>query len=164
MVLKLSVTATKRLTSTFPARGKRTMAAKARDYYEVLGLSRSATVDKIKAAYRRLARKFHPDLNPGNKEAEEQFKELQEANSVLSDARRSDRRASDARGAAGSARIDSRGDGRNAFAAEFRSAHAPDAAATARPRRQLRGREHHPRISRTDRGVEAHAPGPEFRQ
>src|ERR671927_1775314 len=62
------------------------MAVKTRDYYEVLGASRSATEDQIKAAYRKLARKFHPDLNPGNKAAEERFKELQEAYDVLSDA------------------------------------------------------------------------------
>lgn len=62
------------------------MAAKARDYYEVLGVGRTASEDKIKTAYRRLARKFHPDLNPGDKEAEEKFKQLQEAYSVLSDA------------------------------------------------------------------------------
>jgi DnaJ-class molecular chaperone len=61
------------------------MAAKTRDYYEVLGIKRGASEDQIKQAYRKLARKFHPDLNPGDKSAEEQFKGLQEAYDVLSD-------------------------------------------------------------------------------
>ncbi len=56
-----------------------------RDYYEILGVSRDATIDEIKSAYRKLALKYHPDRNPNNKEAEEKFKEATEAYEVLSD-------------------------------------------------------------------------------
>ncbi len=55
------------------------------DYYKILGVSKTATEKEIKAAYRKLARKYHPDLNPDNKEAEIKFKEINEANEVLSD-------------------------------------------------------------------------------
>ena len=56
-----------------------------REYYEVLGLSKSASVDEIKKAYRKLAKQYHPDLNPGDKSAEAKFKEVNEAYEVLSD-------------------------------------------------------------------------------
>lgn len=59
--------------------------AEKRDYYEVLGIGKNATEAEIKSAYRKLAKKYHPDLNPGDKAAEEKFKEVNEANDVLSD-------------------------------------------------------------------------------
>ncbi len=61
------------------------MAQEKRDYYEVLGISKGASSDEIKKAYRKLAMKYHPDYNPGDKTAEEKFKELNEANEVLAD-------------------------------------------------------------------------------
>ena len=60
------------------------MATK-KDYYEILGVAKGASEDDIKKAYRRLAKKYHPDKNPGNKEADEQFKHISEAYAVLSD-------------------------------------------------------------------------------
>ena len=60
-------------------------AGSKRDYYEVLGVERSADADALKKAFRKLAMEFHPDRNPGNKEAEEKFKEISEAYEVLSD-------------------------------------------------------------------------------
>ena len=57
----------------------------ARDFYEILGVKRNATQDEIKKVYRKLARKWHPDVNPGNKEAEQKFKEISQANDSLGD-------------------------------------------------------------------------------
>ena len=57
----------------------------ARDYYEALGISRSAEEKEIRSAYRKLARKFHPDVNPNDKAAESRFKEVNQAHEVLSD-------------------------------------------------------------------------------
>lgn len=61
-----------------------------RDYYEVLGVPKDADDAAIKKAYRQLAKKYHPDMNPGDKEAEIKFKEASEAYAVLSDAERED--------------------------------------------------------------------------
>src|SRR6201985_3716642 len=56
-----------------------------KDYYEILGVKKSASADDVRKAFRKLARKYHPDVNPGDKSAEEKFKALSEANEVLSD-------------------------------------------------------------------------------
>src|SRR5260370_1574407 len=61
-----------------PATGKQ-------DYYEVLGISRGAKDEDVRKAYKKLARKYHPDVNPGDKAAEERFKKVQEAYDILSD-------------------------------------------------------------------------------
>src|SRR6478672_11327766 len=63
------------------------MASK-HDYYETLGVARGASDDDIRKSYRRLARKYHPDLNPGDKGAEEKFKDVQEAYDILSDSKK----------------------------------------------------------------------------
>src|SRR3989442_7812831 len=62
--------------------------AKTRDYYEVLGVPRTATQKEVSSAFRKLARKHHPDLNAGDKQAEARFKEISEAHEVLSDAKK----------------------------------------------------------------------------
>src|SRR5260370_25380959 len=58
------------------------------DYYDLLGVSRKATAKDIRTAFSKVARKYHPDLNPGDKSAEEKFKQLQEAYDVLSDSKK----------------------------------------------------------------------------
>src|SRR5258707_14556992 len=72
---------------------------KKRDYYEVLGVAREATEADIKKAYRRLARKLHPDVNPGDKSAQKKFQDVQEAYDILRDTEK--RRAGDRVGDAG---------------------------------------------------------------
>jgi DnaJ-class molecular chaperone len=71
--------------SLFPAGEETNPTMAARDYYEVLGVERAATPEAIKKAYRALARKFHPDVNPGDKTTEAKFKEVQQAYDILSD-------------------------------------------------------------------------------
>ena len=85
------------------------------DYYEVLGLSRGASKDEIKKAYRRLAVQYHPDRNPGDSNAEERFKEATEAYEVLADERK--RRLYDEYGFAG---LDGTGLGGHDFSSVFR--------------------------------------------
>ena len=55
------------------------------DYYKILGIDKTATAKDVKSAYRKLARKYHPDLNPNNKDANKNFQQINEANEVLSD-------------------------------------------------------------------------------
>jgi curved DNA-binding protein CbpA len=61
------------------------MAVDYKDYYKILGVNKNASQKDIETAYRKLARKFHPDVNPGDKAAEEKFKEINEAKEVLTD-------------------------------------------------------------------------------
>src|SRR5918912_949228 len=75
-----------------------------KDYYDILGVKKTATEEEIKKAYRNLAKKYHPDKNKGNKEAENKFKEISEAYAVLSDKEKReqyDRLGSEAFGASG---------------------------------------------------------------
>lgn len=64
------------------------MSAEVKDYYKTLGVNKDASQDEIKKAFRKLARKYHPDLNPGDKSSEQKFKEINEAYSVLGDAKK----------------------------------------------------------------------------
>ncbi len=82
---RVSICATPERAKINPSEVKRDLSSK-RDYYEVLGVERSATEQELKQAYRRLAIKYHPDKNPGDHEAEERFKEIAEAYQVLSSA------------------------------------------------------------------------------
>src|SRR5436305_12755752 len=61
------------------------MATATKDYYGLLGVKKTASPEEIRKAFRKLARKYHPDVNPNDKKAEEKFKEISEANDVLSD-------------------------------------------------------------------------------
>src|SRR5436309_7694408 len=61
------------------------MATQQKDYYGALGVKKNASAEEIRKAFRKLARKYHPDVNPGDKSAEEKFKQISEANDVLSD-------------------------------------------------------------------------------
>src|SRR3954469_5201239 len=61
------------------------MATQTKDYYGILGVKKTASADDIRKAFRKLARKYHPDVNPNDKKAEEKFKEISEANDILSD-------------------------------------------------------------------------------
>src|ERR1035437_35508 len=65
------------------------MATQTKDYYSTLGVKKTATAEDIRKAFRKLARKYHPDVNPNDKKAEERFKEISEANDVLSDEKKS---------------------------------------------------------------------------
>ena len=87
------------------------------DYYEVLGVSKNASDEEIKNAYRKLAKKYHPDINPGNSDAEEKFKKINEAYTVLSDKAQRSRYDSGFYGSANSAGYGNTGYG-NAAGAE----------------------------------------------
>ncbi len=107
-----------------------------KDYYRILGVAKTASDKEIKAAYRKLARKHHPDVNPGNKEAEARFKQINEANEVLGD--REKRK-----------RYDELGANWNAFG---RGGAAGAALARRRRARRLRGPRRGGRLLRTSSG------------
>ncbi len=88
------------------------MATQTKDYYAALGVKKSASADDIRKAFRKLARKYHPDVNPGDKSAEEKFKTISEANDILSDPKK--RKIYDQR-ISGGARSRIGGRGRRAF-------------------------------------------------
>src|ERR1700743_3367004 len=101
--------------------------AQTKDYYTVIGVPASATQDEIKKAYRKLANKYHPDKNPGDKKADERFKEISEAYQVLGDADKRKqyddmRRLGAFGGFAGGARGGGRPSGANPFGAGGSSA------------------------------------------
>ena len=89
------------------------------DYYEVLGVSKNASDEEIKNAYRKLAKKYHPDINPGNSDAEEKFKKINEAYTVLSDKAQRSRYDSGFYGSANSAGYGNTGYGNAAGAEDY---------------------------------------------
>lgn len=72
--------------------------AQAKDYYEVIGVARDATAEEIRSAYRRLAKRYHPDAHPGDRECERRFREINEAYGVLGDPRQREKYDADSAG------------------------------------------------------------------
>jgi len=111
------------------------MPTATKDYYGILGVKKNASSEEIRKAFRKLARKHHPDVNPGDKKAEERFKEISEANDVLSDPKK--RKIYDQLGFY-SDNIDPAA--AEAFATSFRGCSADEAADLVRNRRKGRSR------------------------